>query len=88
MPRAAPQRRLLLLHVLQSSVFIQHSDLFAVGVQSTVVLTPPDVPNPPIATNFQLQVPGSGAATNLSIPQFPGFMGFSVEMSVMNQICK
>lgn len=55
------------------------------GVNSNVRLTPPPVPSPLPAMTFPIQLQTSGTV-NLSIPQFPGFMGFSLEMSVANQV--
>ncbi|KAF8267751.1 hypothetical protein EI94DRAFT_1729509 [Lactarius quietus] len=50
-------------------------------------LTPPAVPNPPIPTVVPVQLTSSGGFPNLSAPVNGGFFGFSVEMSVSNQIC-
>jgi hypothetical protein len=48
-------------------------------------LIPPPVPNPPINTQFELQL-YSGGMNGLSIKQHGAFLGFSVEFSVSNQI--
>ncbi|KAH9003624.1 hypothetical protein EDB86DRAFT_2888634 [Lactarius hatsudake] len=50
------------------------------------VLNPPAVPNPPIPTQVPVQLTSSGGIANLSIPQNGGFFGFSIEMSVSNQV--
>ena len=52
-------------------------------------LTAPTLPNPLPATNFALQVGASNTSQGgLSIP-IPGtFYGFSVEMSVADQVCE
>jgi hypothetical protein len=52
------------------------------------VLTPPAVPNPPIPLSVPIQLQSSGVTTNVSIPINGGFMGISIEMSVVNQVCK
>ncbi|KAI9461990.1 hypothetical protein BJY52DRAFT_1147038 [Lactarius psammicola] len=51
------------------------------------ILNPPAVPNPPIPTQVPVQLTSSGGIPNLSIPQNGGFFGFSIEMSVSNQVC-
>lgn len=48
-------------------------------------LTPPAPPNPPIATSFPLQL-SAGGMPNMSIPLSGSFMGFSIEMSIAQQI--
>ncbi|KAF7302721.1 hypothetical protein HMN09_00907000 [Mycena chlorophos] len=55
---------------------------------NTTVLNPPPVPNPPPATAFTLELQAQASAVDgLSIP-IPGtFFGFSVEMSVITQLC-
>jgi hypothetical protein len=52
------------------------------------VLTPPPVPNPPIPSQIPIQLTSSGGIANLSIPQNGAFFGFSIEMSVSNQVCE
>ena len=52
------------------------------------VLTPPPVPSG-LITQFDIQVSSSSAAIQgLSIPQKGSFMGFSIEFTVVNQICQ
>jgi hypothetical protein len=51
-------------------------------------LTPPPVPSPPIPTVVPVQLPSSGGFPNSSAPVNGGFFGFSVEMSVANQVCE
>lgn len=53
----------------------------------TTVLSAPAVPNPAPATSFNIQL-YSGGMTGLSIKQNGGFFGFSIEMSVVNHVCK
>ncbi|KAF8509965.1 glycoside hydrolase family 79 protein [Gautieria morchelliformis] len=48
-------------------------------------LTPPPVPSPSPANQFPVQL-FSGGMANLSIPQSGAFVGFSVELSVADQI--
>jgi hypothetical protein len=50
------------------------------------VLDPPPVPAPP-ATTFTVQLQ-NGGVPGLSIPQHGSFFGFSIEMSVTNQVCE
>ncbi|KAJ7092343.1 glycoside hydrolase family 79 protein [Mycena belliarum] len=50
-------------------------------------LTPPPIPNPPIGTRFTLALQATSAGVYpLSIPLKGTFYGFSVEMSVINQL--
>ena len=53
-----------------------------------MVLTPPAVPNPAIPMQVSIQLPSSGGFQNMSPPANGGFMGFSIEMSVANQVCE
>ncbi|KAF8576860.1 glycoside hydrolase family 79 protein [Ramaria rubella] len=48
-------------------------------------LVPPPIPSPPIPTQFPIQL-FSGGMQGLSIPQSGAFVGFSVELSVANQV--
>ena len=48
------------------------------------VLTPPPVPSP-LNTQFTIQLQ-NGGTPNVSIPQPGSFVGFSIEMSVVNQV--
>lgn len=48
-------------------------------------LVAPPAPSPPIQTQFPVQL-FSGGMANLSIPQSGAFVGFSVELSVANQV--
>ncbi|KAJ7064929.1 glycoside hydrolase family 79 protein [Mycena amicta] len=55
---------------------------------NTTVLTPPAVPDPAPSTAFTLTLQAaSSSVTGLSIPIKPTFFGFSVEMSVITQLC-
>jgi hypothetical protein len=52
------------------------------------VLNPPPIPVPAPATAFTLTIPSSSASvTGLSIPIHGTFFGFSIEMSVITQLC-
>jgi hypothetical protein len=52
------------------------------------VLTPPALPNPLPANTFTVNLQSSaGAVPGLSIPQSGSFYGFSIEMSVITQVC-
>jgi hypothetical protein len=54
----------------------------------SITLNPPAVPNPPIPTVVPVQLTSSGGFANLSAPVNGAFFGFSVEMSVSNQVCE
>ncbi|KAF5339473.1 hypothetical protein D9758_015323 [Tetrapyrgos nigripes] len=51
----------------------------------TTVLNPPGLPNPMPALQFGIQLTNRGMI-GMSIPQAGSFMGFSIEMSVANQV--
>jgi len=51
------------------------------------VLNPPPVPNP-VPTQIVIQLASSGVTQNISRTIPSSFMGFSIEMSVANQICE
>jgi len=53
-----------------------------------LVLNPPPIPNPPIPVQVQIQLPSSGGLQTMSPPVPGAFMGFSIEMSVVNQVCE
>lgn len=51
------------------------------------ILTPPPLPDPRSPRLYTLNLPADGANVNgLSIPQQGSFYGFSIEMSVINQL--
>lgn len=51
------------------------------------VLNAPGIPNPPAGNQFSIQLSGSNATQGgLSIPLSGSFFGFSIEMSVANQV--
>jgi hypothetical protein len=54
------------------------------------VLTPPALPSPPPAAAYTLSLPkDAGQVNGLSIPHVGGsFWGFSIEMSVISQVCE
>jgi hypothetical protein len=54
----------------------------------TTILNPPTIPNPVIPSQIPVQLTSSGGIANLSIPQNGAFFGFSIEMSVANQVCE
>lgn len=49
------------------------------------ILNPPPLPNPLPPMNFDLQL--SSGQAGVSIQQTGAFLGFSIEMSVVNQVC-
>ncbi|PFH50113.1 glycoside hydrolase family 79 protein [Amanita thiersii Skay4041] len=49
------------------------------------VLQPPPVP-PGLPTQYAIQLQNGGAPAGVSIPQLGSFVGFSIEMSVVNQV--
>jgi hypothetical protein len=55
---------------------------------NTTELNAPPVPNPAIPVQFAVQLTSAGGITGLSIPQNGAFFGFSIEMSVSNQVCE
>jgi hypothetical protein len=53
------------------------------------VLNPPPIPNPPPPTTFFLQLQdNSNDVANISIIQSGSFLGFSVEFSIINEVCE
>lgn len=53
----------------------------------TLVLTPPPVPDPKPPMQFGIQLASSASdVVGLSIPQSGAFYGFSIEMSIANQV--
>lgn len=60
----------------------------AAAEDDATTLTAPAVPNPAIPTVVPVQLPSSGGLSNSSAPVNGGFFGFSVEMSVSNQVCE
>ena len=52
------------------------------------VLNPPPIPSPPLPTVVPVQLTSSGGLPNLSARINGAFFGFSVEMSVANQVCE
>ena len=51
-------------------------------------LNPPPIPSPPLPTVVPVQLTSSGGLPNLSARINGAFFGFSVEMSVANQVCQ
>jgi hypothetical protein len=53
------------------------------------VLHPPALPNPMPSLQYTVwMLEDTAAVANLSIPQRGSFMGFSIEFSVVNQVCE
>ncbi|KAJ7167217.1 hypothetical protein C8R43DRAFT_877674, partial [Mycena crocata] len=50
-------------------------------------LIPPPVPTPAVPSTFNIQLQ-TGGTPGASIPQSGDFVGFSIEMSVSNQVCE
>lgn len=55
---------------------------------NTTQLNAPPVPNPAIPVQFPVQLTSTGGIVGLSIRQSGAFFGFSIEMSVSNQVCE
>lgn len=55
------------------------------GAAAHTVLNPPP---PPVAFNTQFDIQLQSDTPGLSVPQSGAFVGFSIEMSVVNQICQ
>lgn len=56
---------------------------------NSIVLTPPPIPVPPPPTQFSLTLANSANnVPGISIMQSGDFLGFSIEMSVANEICE
>ena len=58
-----------------------------VAAYNPTVLTPPSIPSPPPPTAFNINL-ATGAVNGLSMPQSGAFIGFSIEMSIVNQVCE
>jgi hypothetical protein len=91
---------LLLSHAAFAAVTVYHQTPLGLETQTAdaasytgaaaynpTVLTPPPIPNPPVPHQFNIQVQ-NGGVPGLSIKQHGGFFGFSIEMSVINQVCE
>jgi hypothetical protein len=65
------------------------ADYTGAAAYDPTVLNPPPVPSPAINTQFGVQLQSSGSAVQgLGVKQSGSFLGFSVEMSVANQVCE
>ncbi|KAI0255534.1 hypothetical protein BJV78DRAFT_1151513 [Lactifluus subvellereus] len=73
------------LHLTATSTAAATNFTGAAAYDSTI-LNPPAVPNPAIPSQIPVQLTSSGGIAGLSIPQNGGFFGFSIEMSVSNQV--
>jgi len=60
------------------------ADYTGAAAYNPTILTPPPVPSD-LATMFPIQLV-SGGTPGVSIPQTGQFFGFSIEMSVINQV--
>ena len=67
------------------AAFLNHA---APAENDTTTLTPPPVPNPAIPTVVPVQLSSTGGVPGLSIQHKGNFFGFSIEMSVANQVCE
>jgi hypothetical protein len=54
---------------------------------NNVICTPPAVPDPPPPNNFPINL-GPNGMNNLSLPQLGSYVGYSIELSVSNQVCE
>ncbi|KAH8827233.1 hypothetical protein DL96DRAFT_1464492 [Flagelloscypha sp. PMI_526] len=54
------------------------------GAHNSTKLTPPPLPNPMPATNYNIQLQTGMPGASIAIPS--AFLGFSIEMSVANQV--
>ncbi|CDO77500.1 Glycoside Hydrolase Family 79 protein [Trametes cinnabarina] len=70
-----------------TAIPIQESWLNAYNAYNNVLLQPPPLPNPLPATEFAITLPSQALnMPGLSIPQRGDFWGFSIEMSVVEQV--
>ena len=70
-----------------NATFMPTSTYTAAAAYDPTSLSPPAVPSPSPTNQFPVQL-FSGGMANLSIPQSGAFVGFSVELSVADQICE
>lgn len=63
------------------------ADYTGAAAYDPTVLNPPPPPNPPIPTQFAIQLQ-NGGTPGVSIAQHGAFFGFSIEMSVVDQVCE
>jgi hypothetical protein len=75
------------LHLTATSTAAAANFTSSGEANDSTVLTPPAIPQPPIPTVVPIELPSSGGFQNMSPPANGGFMGFSIEMSVSNQVC-
>jgi predicted carbohydrate-binding protein with CBM5 and CBM33 domain len=59
---------------------------YTAAAYNPTTLNAPPVPSP-FNGQFTVQVQNGGAPVGVSIPQDGSFLGFSIEMSVVNQVC-
>lgn len=62
------------------------SDYTGVAAYNPTTLLPPPVPTPAVPSSFPVAL-RTGGTPGASIPQLGSFVGFSIEMSVSNQVC-
>ncbi|THV02731.1 hypothetical protein K435DRAFT_748884 [Dendrothele bispora CBS 962.96] len=68
-----------------SQTTVAAADYTGAAAYNPTVLQPPDLPNPMPSLQFGIQLV-NGGTPGTSIPQPGAFMGFSIEMSVANQV--
>lgn len=82
-----PQQQVIFNGTSTSAVSPTASTYSGPAAFNPSVLVAPPVPTPGPATAFDVQLT-TGQVPNLSIPQSGAFFGFSVEMSVVNDVCE
>lgn len=75
---------LSLYHTGSSTSAAADASFTGLAAYDPTVLNPPAVPNPAPPTNFDIRL--TNGIAGLSIPQSGNFLGFSIEMSVVNQV--
>jgi hypothetical protein len=90
---------LLLLGVANCEITVYHANNAAafttvpgakytgLAAYNPSTLVPPPVPTPAINTNLDVALQNSGTQ-GISVKQKGSFLGFSIEMSVTNQVCQ
>ncbi|KAF5326359.1 hypothetical protein D9611_001067 [Ephemerocybe angulata] len=72
-------------HLASSTNSAALADYTGAAAYDPTVLNPPPTPNPPIPIRFELEL-RNGGTPGLSITQTGAFFGFSIEMSVVDQV--
>lgn len=87
MPTVSFSRLALLIWLFARCSSVRADDGDDVSAFNNVTLNAPPVPNPPPPTQFDLHLESVARnVAGLSIQQAGSFLGFSIEMSVVNQI--